>query len=108
MTFYYITVCIGVNNKLIVLVLLVLVPQRSGVFTSEQWMGKGDDMDPEELGWVRVRNRLEPRMTDLPPPAPDALLKVVRCTCKHDCDTKAHLQETRTGLRGCMWGIQGH
>ena len=53
----------------------------------QQWMGKRDDMDPEEWGWVRVRNRLEPRMTDLQP-APEALLKVVRCTCKHDCDTR--------------------
>ena len=53
----------------------------------QQWMGKGDGMDPEEWGWLRVRNRLEPIMTDLPP-APEALLKVVRCTCKHDCDTR--------------------
>ena len=50
-------------------------------------MGKGDDMEPEECGWLRVRNRLEPRMTDLQP-APEALLKDVRCTCKHDCDTR--------------------
>ena len=53
----------------------------------QQCMGKGEDLDPEEWGWLRVRNRLEPRMTDLPP-APEALLKVVRCTCKHDCDTQ--------------------
>ena len=53
----------------------------------QQWMGKGEDLYPEEWGWLRMRNRLEPRMTDLPP-APEALLKVVRCTCKHDCDTR--------------------
>ena len=53
----------------------------------QQWMGKGDDMEPEEWGWLRVRNRLEPRMTDLQP-APEALLKVVRCTCKHHCDKR--------------------
>ena len=50
-------------------------------------MGKGDDLDPEEWCSLRVRNRLEPIMTDLPP-APEALLEVVRCTCRHDCDTR--------------------
>ena len=38
----------------------------------QQCMGKGEDLDPEEWGWLRVRNRLEPIMTDLPP-APEAL-----------------------------------
>ena len=46
----------------------------------QQWMRKGDDMDPEEWDWLRVWNRIEPRMTALPP-APVALLKVVRCSC---------------------------
>ena len=39
----------------------------------------GEDLDQEELGWLRVvQNRLEPRMSELPP-APEALLKVIRC-----------------------------
>ena len=53
----------------------------------QQWIGKGDDLDPEEWSWVRVRNRLEPRMTDLPQ-TPEAILKVDICACKHDFDTQ--------------------
>ena len=53
----------------------------------QQWMGKGGDKDPDEWGWLRVRKRLEPIMTDLPP-APEALLNFVRCTCRHDGDPR--------------------
>ncbi len=48
---------------------------------------KSDKLDPEQWGWLQTRGRLEPRTTDLPP-APDDLLKIVRCQCKTDCDTR--------------------
>ena len=44
-------------------------------------------MDPDEWGWIRVRNRLEQIITGLPP-ATEALLKVIRCSGRHDCDTR--------------------
>ena len=75
----------------------------------QQWMGKGDDLGPEEWCWLRVPNRLEPRMTDLPP-APEALLKVVRCTGKHDCDTrrcscKKHGQDCSVACGECKGNL---
>ena len=48
---------------------------------------KSDKLDPEKWGWLQIRGRLEPRTTDLPP-APDDPLKIVRCQCKTDCDTR--------------------
>lgn len=38
-------------------------------------------LDPCQWGWERVNGTLKPVMTDMPP-APDFLLKVVRCNCK--------------------------
>ena len=42
---------------------------------------------PRKWGWLQTRGRLEPRTTDLPP-APDDPLKIVRCQCKTDSDTR--------------------
>ena len=53
----------------------------------QQWMDKGSHLNPEEWGWLRVADRLEPMKTDLPA-APDTLLKVIRCNCKTYCDTR--------------------
>jgi len=53
----------------------------------QQWVGRPTMMNPEDWGWVQIDGKLEPRTTDLPP-APDALLRVIRCNCKTDCDTK--------------------
>ena len=53
----------------------------------QTWMGTGDSLDPEEWGWRRVGNRLEPVMSKAPA-APQKLLHVVRCQCKGDCDSK--------------------
>ena len=44
-------------------------------------------MHQEEWDWLRVRNRFENRMTELPP-TPDVLLKVIRCSCRNDFDTR--------------------
>lgn len=56
-------------------------------FQIHEWIDEQDGLDPEEWGWVRVQDRLEPRMMDLPA-APEDLLKVVRCGCKTDCNSR--------------------
>ena len=49
------------------------------------WKGR-DDLDAQNWGWAVKGNRLLAVHTDRPP-APDRLLKVVRCKCKIDCKT---------------------
>ena len=53
----------------------------------QQWMGRGKNLNPEGWGWLRIQDRLHARITDQPP-APDYLLKVIRCTCKQRCDSR--------------------
>ncbi len=52
----------------------------------------GNDLDPQQWGWKREGNMLVPVMTDLTP-APENLLKFVRCKCKlssrNPCGTNA-------------------
>ena len=50
----------------------------------QQW--KGFDLDPLEWGWEKRDGGLMPVHTDLPP-APDELLKIIRCNCHTDCST---------------------
>ena len=52
----------------------------------QQWMGN-QDMDPCDWGWQVIAGKLSPVMSDLKP-APQSLLKVIRCSCKSDCKTK--------------------
>ena len=42
---------------------------------------------PEDWGWELVQDHLQPVKTNLPP-APETLLKTIRCNCKQNCDTK--------------------
>lgn len=58
----------------------------SHFFQVHEWMDEEECKDPKDWGWVEVQNQLRPLMTDLPA-APQALLKVVRCNCKTDCNT---------------------
>lgn len=55
----------------------------------QQWIGQGDTLVPHAWGWYTdtERSKLLPVTTDLPP-APEHLMKVVRCQCKTGCDTK--------------------
>ncbi|KAK7111484.1 hypothetical protein V1264_011106 [Littorina saxatilis] len=54
----------------------------------QEWVNLSADLAPEEWGWhLSAGQQLEPRTTDLPP-APEALLRVVRCNCKKDCQSK--------------------
>lgn len=49
-------------------------------------MLSNDALCPEEWGWNLNNGMLLPVMTDLPP-APDELLKIIRCNCNGDCGT---------------------
>ena len=55
-------------------------------FQVQQWKGFGDELLPEEWGWRESDGVLNPVQTDLPP-APDDLLRVIRCNCQSDCST---------------------
>ena len=49
-----------------------------------QW--KGEEVNVENWGWKAQDGRMIRVMTDLPP-APDTLLRVVRCNCATGCST---------------------
>ena len=53
----------------------------------QEWMNKDKKLVPKDWGWSIVQNKLLPIKTDLPA-APDSLLKMIKCTCKQNCDTK--------------------
>lgn len=50
------------------------------------WMGNGQDVSPEQWGWNVKKGKLVPILTDNPP-APQELLKVIRCKCQTGCYT---------------------
>ena len=56
-------------------------------YQTQLWMAKGINLNAEEWGWVTSEDKLEPLQTNLPP-APNTLMKVIRCNCKTDCDTR--------------------
>ena len=51
-----------------------------------EWKGSGDKISPLEWGWKKSDGKLMPVLTDLPP-APDELLKMIRCNCHTDCSS---------------------
>ena len=53
----------------------------------QEWTKPDNTLQPKDWGWSLVQNRLLPKKTDLPA-APDNLLKMVKCSCKQNCDTK--------------------
>lgn len=53
----------------------------------QEWINPEADLAPELWGWQLASGRLEPLQTDLPP-APEDLLRVIRCNCKKDCGSK--------------------
>ena len=72
----------------------------------QTWIGNGDSMEPLEWGWDRTDNMLLPIKTHLQP-APDDLLKIIRCQCKSNCDSKRctcrkHGLECSSGCRECQ------
>lgn len=56
-------------------------------YQTQVWIGKGDKLNPEHWGWHIEDNKLLPIRTTLPP-APERLLRIIRCNCKFNCDTK--------------------
>ena len=52
-----------------------------------QWKGCGQRMTPNDWGWRKEESCWTPIETDLPP-APQELLKVIRCNCKSDCSSQ--------------------
>ena len=56
-------------------------------FQVNEWKGRGTELNPLDWGWKKSRTgSLMPMLTDLPP-APDALLKMIRCSCQSDCSS---------------------
>ncbi|KAJ8043143.1 hypothetical protein HOLleu_10106 [Holothuria leucospilota] len=71
----------------------------------QQWVGARDDLVPHDWGWYIADEKLMPIKTNMPP-APEMLLKVIRCKCKTNCDTKRctcrkHGLECSTGCGEC-------
>ena len=48
---------------------------------------KGHNMSPNEWGWEQIESGWSPISTDAPP-APEELLKVIRCNCQTDCSSQ--------------------
>lgn len=57
-------------------------------FQVQEWacLGRNFFLVPQEWGWELQQGQLFPTTTDVPP-APEDLLKVVRCNCKKDCSS---------------------
>ena len=53
----------------------------------QEWLGKADQFDPEEWGWVCKNGKLFPAIVSLPP-APESLLTVIGCSCKTNCESR--------------------
>ena len=51
----------------------------------QEWMG--NCVEPEKWGWCLRKGQFQPKTMDSPV-APDSLLKLVRCQCKGNCDTR--------------------
>ena len=49
------------------------------------WLGN-KNLDPKDWGWELIDGNLFPRKMDTPP-APQALMKIIKCGCKLHCDT---------------------
>jgi hypothetical protein len=56
-------------------------------FQCQIWIGNQEKFLPEEWGWHYGNCRLQPTRSILPP-APEHLLKIIKCNCRHGCDSK--------------------
>ena len=52
----------------------------------QQWIG--NDLEPTDWGRQLKNDTLVPIKTHLHPPAPEDLLKIIRCNCKQNCESK--------------------
>ena len=74
-----------------------------------EWMDMDDGMDPTEWGWDLQGNQLVPLMMENSP-APDPLLKMIRCNCLSGCrtlkcDCKKHDLECTTACGRCQYDM---
>lgn len=57
-------------------------------FQVQNLKGNDEDLDPTEWGWEVVNDNVITLTTDKLP-APEHIMKVIRCTCKTGCRTSA-------------------
>ena len=62
-----------------------------------QWKKSDSDLLPELWGWTETETGLYPTLTDLPP-APEDMLKIIKCTCTGDC-TSARCSCKKNGMK---------
>ena len=55
-------------------------------FQIQEWKACGGELQPLEWGWKKSEGKLMPVLTEMPP-APDDLLKIIRCNCHTDCSS---------------------
>ncbi|WAR04124.1 hypothetical protein MAR_019493 [Mya arenaria] len=55
-------------------------------YQTKVWMGN-TVLNPLDFGWIIVDGLMMPVRTSLPP-VPENLLKIIRCNCKANCDSK--------------------
>lgn len=71
----------------------------------QEWKGSRNELCPTEWGWQECDEGFVPLQTSLPP-APEHLLRVIRCNCQADCSTlrctcKKHNIECTTACGHC-------
>ena len=54
------------------------------------------DLSPTNWGWEIKDGKMRPIKTDMPP-APESLLKIIRCACKKECSTRCSCR--KAGLK---------
>ena len=52
----------------------------------QEWQGSADGLRPTDWGWQQCDEGFVPLQTDLAP-APENMLRVIRCNCLTDCST---------------------
>ena len=55
-------------------------------FQIQEWKACSDELQPLEWSRKKSEGKLTPVLTDMPP-APDKLLKIIRCNCHTDCSS---------------------
>lgn len=55
-------------------------------FQVQQWKRSEDNLDPMDWGWQKCNDGFVPLQTTRAP-APENLLRIIRCNCKTDCST---------------------
>ena len=71
----------------------------------QEWKGIADKIRPEEWGWIKMKELVHVQ-TDLAP-APEELLRVIRCNCQADCSSlRCTCKKHGMLVLGSMWELQ--